>query len=169
MLTFRRSCIAVLLAVVAALAIVQATATAKPKPPPKPLPQTQYDPATESDEIVRQLWEYIDWYRDTFRIPGTQNIAAYHYKYPNGADGFFAIHSDPTKSTPDAPKGHSERRIAEILKSVGIDTDTVDNVATEFEPCISPAGTASGTSRARSRTRRSPQAPVSVQRPEPSG
>jgi uncharacterized repeat protein (TIGR01451 family) len=134
----RRGWIAVLLAVVAALSISQATATAKPKPPPKPLPQSQYDPATERDEIVNRLWDYVDWYRETFRIPGTQNVSAYHYKYPNGADGFFAIHSDRTRSTPDAPTGHAERRLAEVLKSVGIDLDTVDDLVTEYEPCDLP-------------------------------
>lgn len=128
-----------LLAVVAALSIMQATATAKPKPPPpKPLPQYQYDPATETDPIVRKLVDHIRWYRATFRISPGANIAAFHFKYPNGADGFFAIHSDPTANAPEAPTGHAERRLARVLTSVGIDLDTVDKEATELEPCNLP-------------------------------
>src|SRR5215217_4192215 len=71
-LMFRRSCIAVLLAVLAALWIAQASATAKPKPPqPPPLPQEQIVPGTETDPINKRLIEHIRWYRETFRIaPG---------------------------------------------------------------------------------------------------
>jgi uncharacterized repeat protein (TIGR01451 family) len=139
MLTFRRSCIAVLLAFVAALSIVQATATAKPKPPqPPPLPQEQVRPGTETDPITKRLIEHIRWYRETFRISPGANVAAYHFKYPNGADGYFAIHSDPTANTPEAPTGHAERRLARVLRSVGVDLDTVDKVATELEPCNLP-------------------------------
>jgi hypothetical protein len=139
MFTFRRGWIAALLAVVAAVWIATATATAKPKPPqPPPLPQEQIRPGAEMDPVTKRLLEHIRWYRATFRISPGANVAAYHFKYPNGADGYFAIHSDPTANTPEAPTGHAERRLARVLRSVGIDLNTVDEVATELEPCNLP-------------------------------
>jgi uncharacterized repeat protein (TIGR01451 family) len=139
MLTFRRSCIAVLLAVVAALSIVQATATAKPKPPqPPPLPEWQIDPATESDPVFKKMLQYRDWYRTTFRISPGSNVAVFHFKYPNGAEGYWAIHSDPTKNTDAKPTGHSERRAERIMRSLGIDKNSVTEILSELETCNLP-------------------------------
>jgi uncharacterized repeat protein (TIGR01451 family) len=136
LLTFRRSCIAVLLAVVAALSIVQATATAKPEPPqPPPRPERLIDPGTESDPVFKKMLQYREWYRTTFRISPGANVAVFHFRYPNGAEGYWAIHSDPSKNTAHAPTGHSEWRGMRIMRSLGIDTNTVDKMLSELETC----------------------------------
>ena len=138
--TFRRTLAATLAAIVAALLFALApAATAKPKPPqPPPRPERLIDPATESDPVFRKMLQYREWYRTTFKISPGSNVAVFHFKYPNGAEGYWAIHSDPAKNTEQAPKGHSERRAFRIMTQLGIDTDTVDKTLSELETCTLP-------------------------------
>ena len=138
--TFRRTLAATFAAIVAALLIALApAATAKPKPPqPPPLPERQLDPGTERDPVFKKMLAYREWYRTTFRISPGSNVAVFHFKYPNGAEGYWAIHSDPGKNTPDAPTGHSEKRAMRIMRSLGIDTNTVDKMLSELETCNLP-------------------------------
>jgi uncharacterized repeat protein (TIGR01451 family) len=135
--TFRRTLAATFAAIVAALLIALApAATAKPKPPqPPPRPERMIDPATESDPVYKKMLEYREWYRTTFKISPGSNVAVFHFKYPNGKEGYWAIHSDPTANTEQRPTGHSEWRGKRILQSLGIDLDTVDKTLSELETC----------------------------------
>jgi hypothetical protein len=86
--------------------------------------------------LWRKMLQLRKWYRTTFGIPArSSNVAVFHFRYPNGAEGFWAINNKPGKNTDAAPTGHAERRGFRILRSLGIDTGTVDDVLSEFQPC----------------------------------
>jgi uncharacterized repeat protein (TIGR01451 family) len=93
---------------------------------------------TETDPDYQKMLRYREWYRTTFDISPGANVAVFKFKYPNGATGFWAIHSDPTKNTEEAPTGHSERRAYRIMTQLGIDTKTVAKTLSELETCTLP-------------------------------
>ena len=45
--------------------------------------------------MFKKMLQYREWYRTTFKISPGSNVAVFHFKYPNGAEGYWAIHSDP--------------------------------------------------------------------------
>ena len=95
--------------------------------------------------------DVIDWgsgvsdraiqYRDDHNISPRRNVAVFVFEHADGRRGTIAIDSEPFSKggePPDKPQGHSERRLAKILRGYGIRPDQVKVIYSELQPCMNP-------------------------------